>query len=226
MTIDRDGFTTVADVLTSADIAALAATVAEPDVASIERAGSVFGGRNLLTSPIVREIARGDKLIRLLAPHIANPRPVRALFLDKTPAANWPVLWHQDLTIAVDRRHDIEGWGPWSVKAGVVHVEPPPSILERMLTIRLHLDDSHANNGPLRVLPGTHRLGRLKRDQIADLRREIAEAICVAAAGAALLVRPLLLHASSPATKPSRRRVIQIEYAPADSLPPPLRWAN
>jgi ectoine hydroxylase-related dioxygenase (phytanoyl-CoA dioxygenase family) len=86
--------------------------------------------------------------------------------------------------------------------------------LEAMLAVRLHLDDCGPDNGPLRVIPGSHRLGRLRRDQIAACRQEIEEVVCNAQAGAALLLRPLLLHASSPARTPSHRRVIHIEFAP------------
>src|SRR5262245_7189469 len=75
---------------------------------------------------------------------------VRGLFFDKTPRANWKVSWHQDLTIAVRVRIEAPGFGPWSLKAGVVHVQPPAEILERMATVRLHLDDCSESNGPLR----------------------------------------------------------------------------
>jgi ectoine hydroxylase-related dioxygenase (phytanoyl-CoA dioxygenase family) len=167
-----------------------------------------------------------SRAVRRLAEPIVGPHaiPVRGLFFDKTPEANWPVLWHQDLTIAVAERHDVQGWGPWSVKAGIVHVEAPGALLATMLTIRLHLDDCGADNGPLRVLPGSHRLGRLDRKRIEDLRREIPEVTCNAPAGAAVLMRPLILHASSPASAPSHRRVIHLEYARADALPCPLSW--
>ena len=223
MSIDKDGFELVPGALTAAEIDALSDAVAGKAVAHAQRKQSTFGGRNLLD---VQEIATlANRLKAIVAQHVPNPRPVRALFFDKTPDANWPVLWHQDLTIAVDRRIEKTGWGPWSTKAGVVHVEPPVQILERMLAVRLHIDESDTNNGPLRVLPGTHRLGRLRRERIADLRNEVQEVACTAPIGAALLMRPLLLHASSPAQTPSHRRVVQIEYAPADALPEPLEWA-
>ncbi len=93
----------------------------------------------------------------------ADCRLVRGLFFDKTPGANWPVAWHQDLTLAVAERREIAGWSNWSVKAGVPHVQPPVDILERMVTLRLQLDDCGADNGPLRVLPGSHCLGRIGR---------------------------------------------------------------
>ena len=124
------------------------------------------------------------------------------LFLDKIPSANF---------------------GGWSVKKGVVHVQPPASVLENMLTLRVHLDDCDADNGPLRVLRGSHRYGRLNDGQVEDLKHTSEEVICVVPAGGVLLMRPLVLHASSPAKIPRHRRVIHLEYA-ADPLPAPLRW--
>jgi len=147
----------------------------------------------------------------------------RALFFDKTERANWKVAWHQDLTITVRRRIDVPGYGPWSTKAGIVHVQPPVEVLERMLAVRVHLDDCRADNGPVRVLPGTHRQGRLSSDAIEDLKRSIAPVECVAERGAILAFRPLLLHASSPAQSPSRRRVVHFEFAVGE-LPGGLQW--
>ena len=223
-TPQTDGFALATGVLGGAQIEALRHLAGQG--ASLRRGGNAYGGRNLLHMPEVRNLA-ANRAIRDLIEPIVGPTavPVRALFFDKTPEANWPVLWHQDLTIAVAERHDREGWGPWSTKAGVPHVEPPTGVLATMLTIRLHLDDCHANNGPLRVIPGSHVLGRLTRDQIQAHRQSSEEVTCLAPEGSALLMRPLLLHASSPAKTPSHRRVLHIEFAPESILPPPLRWA-
>jgi hypothetical protein len=228
-TLENEGFAVVAAVLSDTGIAHLH-TIMEADHRPITRArrtGRTYGARNLLAIPAIAEQARAPAIRRLIEPIVgSNAIAVRALFFDKTPGANWPVLWHQDLTIAVAERHDLPGWGPWSVKAGVVHVEPPCALLARMLTIRLHLDDCDANNGPLRVIPGSHRLGRLTRDAIKAVRASATEQTLIADSGSAILMRPLLLHASSPATNPGHRRVIHIEYACGNALPPPLTWAS
>lgn len=222
--IDRDGYAVVSGVLPEVAIQRLHAVVVEGGT-HLTRGRSAYGGRNLLDVPGVRNLAAERSIRALIEPIVGKAAiPVRSLFFDKTPEANWPVLWHQDLTVAVADRHDREGWGPWSIKAGVTHVEPPAALLATMLTIRLHLDDCHTDNGPLRILPGSHRLGRLTRDRIRALTAT-GEVSCLAPAGAALIMRPLLLHASSPAARPDHRRVIHIEYAPADALPHPLRWA-
>jgi ectoine hydroxylase-related dioxygenase (phytanoyl-CoA dioxygenase family) len=153
----------------------------------------------------------------------ADAFPVRALLFDKAPAANWKVPWHQDTAIAVAERTDTPGFIGWSVKDGVTHVHPPADILERMVALRIHLDDCGPENGPLRMLPGSHRHGKLDEEEIEHWRRTTEEVSCCLAPGDVLVLRPLLLHSSSPAKSPSRRRVIHLEYA-CDPLPGGLRW--
>ncbi|HEV7504476.1 MAG TPA: phytanoyl-CoA dioxygenase family protein [Thermoanaerobaculia bacterium] len=184
------------------------------------------GVRNVLgKSAKLCELATAGAPARL-AEELLGPaaRPIKLTVFDKTPQANWKVPWHQDLTIAVTHRQEVEGFGPWSVKDGVPHVQPPVSILGNILAIRLHLDDTPPTNGALRVLPGTHRLGRLSESKIASLRRELTETLCAVPAGAAMLMSPLLLHASSLAVTPGRRRVLHFEYS-AVQLPGGLSWA-
>jgi hypothetical protein len=187
------------------------------------------GRRGMLSLPAVADIARAPELMALVRPHFAmQPRPVRALLFNKMPEANWLVSWHQDLTIAVRERVETPGfealgYRAWSVKEGVPHVQPPCELLARMLTVRLHLDDADETNGALRVLPESHQFGRLPAEQIAELREQGNEVVCLAAAGDALLMRPLLLHASSRSTNGRPRRVLHIEYAGFE-LPAPLAW--
>ena len=181
--------------------------------------------RNLLqVFPEVRRLAESAAVGALVQP-VLGPAAfaVRGLFFDKTPEANWKVPWHQDLTIAVRSRIEAPGFGPWSVKSGVNHVQPPTEILERMVTVRLNLDDCTEQNGPLRVLPGSHRFGRLSSEAIRDLRDRTSPVSCVAKRGGALLMRPLLLHASSRALSPYHRRIIHLEFA-AELLPEGLEW--
>ena len=182
------------------------------------------GERRLLAHPEVAELARSETLLRHLRPHLARePHPVRAILFDKTPAANWFVAWHQDLTVALQERVETPGFGPWSVKEGLPHVQPPVEMLAQMLTLRLHLDPADETNGALRVLPGTHRRGRLAPGDIAACRADGEEVVCRANTGDALLMRPLLLHASGRATSARHRRVLHLEYAGFD-LPAGLRW--
>jgi ectoine hydroxylase-related dioxygenase (phytanoyl-CoA dioxygenase family) len=228
--LDRDGFLIIPGVLGPAESRALTdafeAAVAAETPGQARRAGSVYGLRNVLSDvPKARHVAASPAVRALVEPVLGRDCfAVRGILFDKTPDANWKVIWHQDMSIAVRARHDVPGWGPWSEKAGVPHVQPPACVLERMLAVRLHLDPCGPENGPLRVLPGTHTLGRLSPAEISRLRAERDGVICAVEQGGALLMRPLLLHASSAAQLPERRRVLHIEYAAADPLPGGLEW--
>lgn len=217
--IDRDGWAVTPPVVPQFEIDRLLGELAP--LASDERGGV----RNLLElSPAARVLA-ASPAVRSTAESVLGPHcfAVRAILFDKTAGANWKVVWHQDLTIAVRERASMPGFGPWSEKAGVPHVQPPTELLERMLAVRVHLDDCDAINGPVRVISGSHRAGRLSATAV-DAWRAAAEAVdCVAERGAILAFRPLILHASSPATTPAHRRVVHIEFA-ADELPAPLDW--
>jgi len=148
---------------------------------------------------------------------------VRTTLFDKTEGANWKVPWHQDVTIAVGEQIDAEGYGPWSVKEGVVHVQPPAAVLERMVTIRMHLDPCPATNGALRVMPGTHRLGRINQNDAQKYVHEDSAICCEAAPGEALIMRPLLVHASSASINPAHRRVLHFDFANGE-LTNGLQW--
>jgi ectoine hydroxylase-related dioxygenase (phytanoyl-CoA dioxygenase family) len=192
-------------------------------VAPLAQAGR-GGARNLLDEPRIATLAASTALRQFATAVLGHACfAVRALFFDKTPDANWKVVWHQDLTVATQKRCNVANYGPWTEKAGVPHVQPPTDILEHMLAVRLHLDPCTIDTGPVRVISGTHRLGRLAAEAIDRIRADQAESLCLAAEGAILAFRPLLLHASSPATRPAHRRVIHIEYAARD-LAPPLVW--
>jgi hypothetical protein len=157
---------------------------------------------------------------RLLGP---AARPVRAIFFDKNAEQNWSLGWHQDRTVAVRARRDVPGFTAWTVKAGIDHVVPPFDYLERMLTLRIHLDDVGADNAPLLVAPGSHRLGRIAEPDIAAAVARFGVSPCLAAAGDVWAYRAPILHASERARAPARRRVVQI-FVSADDLPGGLEW--
>ena len=179
--------------------------------------------RNLLRVPIVRDLAKLEPVRQLVAAILGKDCfAVRGMLFNKMPASNWKVVWHQDKTIAVRERIEQPNFGPWSMKAGVVHVQPPASVMANMLAVRLHLDDRHEDNGPLRVVPCSHKAGNLSSEEI-EARRTHPSVICTVARGGAILMRPLLLHASSSSSKPATRRVVHLEFA-ADELPSGLEW--
>ena len=150
-------------------------------------------------------------------------RPVRAILFDKNPAANWTLGWHQDRTICVAARRETPGFGPWTLKSGLHHVEPPFDLLAAMVTLRVHLDDVPADNGPLLVAPGSHRLGRVAEREIDDIVRACGRFACTAQAGDVWLQATPILHASRAAARPARRRVLQLDYSALD-LPGGLEW--
>jgi hypothetical protein len=226
-TLERDGFAFARNAISLHLVEELRAICAEarsgPSVA--RRGNSVYGIRNLLTTvPEIRRIVCQSPFIdgplRVLG---QQAQPVMGVFFDKTPEANWPIPWHQDVTIRVRQRIETPGFEPRPVKDGQVHMLPPVGISEQILAIRIHMDDATSKHGALRVVPGSHRRGRLSNEEILQSHTEDAAVTCEAFTGDVMLMRPLLLHASSVCEQPGHRRVIQIEYA-AFQLPGELEW--
>ena len=184
-----------------------------------------YAARDILRK--IPEISRliMDEKTKVILNSVLGPSffAVRGLLFNKVPAANWKVAWHQDLAIAVKERKEWGGFGPWSVKAGITHCLAPDWLLEKMLAFRIHLDDCNETNGPLKVIPESHRLGRLNQKEISNYVMKTKPITCVVPKGGILLMRPLLIHSSSPASKPGNRRVIHLEFAVED-LPGGLNW--
>jgi hypothetical protein len=225
--IERDGFATVNDVLGGEAVADLALTCDEIVDHHVAGGGRECGVRNLLSWPEVAALAQSAALRSLVAPVLGpQARVTRGILFDKKDGANWGVLWHQDLSLAVAERIDLLGWGPWSLKDGVKHVQPPVAVLERMLTLRVHIDACADDNGPLKVVRGSHRMGRLGAREITVLRERSGSHSCAATAGSVLMMRPLLVHSSTPAERPARRRVIHLEYVDPSALPDRIRLCD
>lgn len=183
---------------------------------------AVYGVRNLLNlSPPVREFSQSAAVEKIVGKFLGkSARVVRAIYFDKVPEVNWKVPWHQDLTIAVREKRETEGFTAWTRKAEIWHVQPPARILEKMLTLRFHLDDADETNGALKVVAGSHKR-RLSSAEVQKMSKPFT--LCRASKGDVLLMRPLLVHSSSAGTKPKHRRVIHLEFA-AESLPNNLSW--
>jgi len=181
--------------------------------------------RNLLNVvDSVSRLAQAPKIRQLIEPVLGKACfPIKGILFDKNQPANWKVPWHQDLTIAVESRVEASGFGPWSVKEGIIHVQPPSEVLEELLAVRIHLDDCKSLNGALRVIPGTHKLGRLRQADLASAIAGREARVCEVGLGGVLLMRPLLVHASSASINPRHRRVIHLEFA-IRSLPNGLKW--
>ena len=185
-----------------------------------QRKAVAFGVRNLLNvAPVVKEFAASDVVRKLVEPIAGEKaRVVRAIFFDKTPEANWKVPFHQDLTIAVREQKDVEGFSAWTRKADIFHVQPPATLLENIVSLRVHLDDTDESNGALRVVVGSHRFGRLSAAQIQKMKVKGKTVTCRVGKGGAMLMRPLLLHASSAATNALHRRVLHFEFSSVELL--------
>ena len=153
----------------------------------------------------------------------AQAQSVRAILFDKSDEANWVLGWHQDRTIAVRERIEVEGYGNWTLKAGTTHVEPPFAILDRMITMRVHLDDVNAENAPLLIVPGSHRLGRVAEGEIDGVVEAADTLACLASAGDVWIYATAILHASEASRQPTHRRVLQIDFS-AEQLPDGLQW--
>lgn len=216
---DEAGFVVVDDVIDSKRCDELGAEV---DSVAAEHAGS----RNLLSHPSCRSLAtmlKQHPQIGHLLPRAAVA--VQCTLFNKTEQKNWLVSFHQDLSVPVRTYVDSSHWGGWSQKEGQWFAQPPDELLSNMVAVRLHLDASTFENGPLRIVPGSHQFGRLSTAQAEEQRQRAVEIPLHSPKGGALVIRPLLLHASSKATRPTARRVLHFLFGPA-LLPNGLDWAD
>ncbi|PYY12056.1 MAG: phytanoyl-CoA dioxygenase [Acidobacteria bacterium] len=182
------------------------------------------GLRNLLDLQMIRELACSES-VRGLAEAALGEHcfAVRGVFFDRPSNSNWKSCFHQDLTIEVQSRREAPGFENWTVKDRVQHVEPPSEVLRSMVSVRLHLDDSRSDNGPLRIFRGSHKNGRLDQAQIDQIVGSETPVECRVPVGGALMMKPLVVHGSSSALNSMHRRAIHIDYA-AEELPYSLQW--
>ncbi len=155
----------------------------------------------------------------------AEAQATKATYFDKTPESNWLVPWHQDLTITVTERLDLEGFTHWRAKAGLWHVQPPLEVLTNTVALRVHIDPCGSENGALRVIPGSHRHGVIDERAIDELSTGDAPVDLEVDRGDLIAMAPLLLHSSRRASVPRHRRVLHLEYSSA-VLPGRLGWSG
>jgi hypothetical protein len=215
------GFAVIESVFDRTEVAYLSV---ELEAAQLKR--SRAGIRHAMRIAAVARFANDARLLdiaqRALGP---NACPFRATLFDKSPKSNWLVVWHQDTALPLKERREVEGWGPWSVKDRIAYAHAPSHVLEKILALRVQFDDSSANNGPLRVLPGSHRLGVLSDHSLESLISRTEPVDCLAAATGVVAMRPLIVHSSSKSVADVRRRVLHIEYAADWEIADPLKLA-
>jgi hypothetical protein len=216
LTLDRDG----ARLLPGAASGVLPAIEAALAEVPAERAGVRLHGLAGLRALLGTTGTIGAIAAEVLGP---DTQPVRALLLDKSAATNWALGWHQDRTIVVRDRRQVDGFGPWTVKQGLQHVAPPFALLETMVTLRVHLDPVPVDNAPLLVALGSHRRGRIAESAVEAVVRQSRVHVCLAERGDVWVYATPILHASDAAVRPARRQVLQVDYA-ARSLPGGLEW--
>lgn len=171
------------------------------------------GARHLLGLEPVSRLSRDPRLIDIASGWLGTTAiPFKATLFEKSPKADWLVAWHQDTALPMAERREAAGWGPWSDKLGVQYAHAPARVLEQVVALRVHLDDSTAENGPLRVLPGTHTHGVLTDSQVRVCSLRVDPVECIVTAGGVLVMRPLIIHASSKIRRSAFRRVLHLEY--------------
>lgn len=175
--------------------------------------------------PRVAALAVSRKLMAVAASYLpGQPELVRAIYFDKSPENNWYVTWHQDQTVAVSERFELDNWGPWSLKAGAWHVQPPLEVLDEMVTIRIHLDQATASNGCLKVIPGSQRKGLIDVSRVHEHVHRERAVLCESPLGGAVVMRPHILHASEKSASSQPRRILHFEYS-SYKLPDGITWS-
>ncbi len=225
--IDKNGFAIIPNVFSENDINTIASYIDEVDISSetFRKSANLFAIRQFLKEvPKAKRELFNDNLKSIVHSIFGEDYfVVKSIYFDKPEESNWFVSYHQDLTISVNTKSDIEGYSSWTVKQGQFAVQPPINILENIYTIRIHLDDTTEENGALKVVPQSHNKGTYRPETI-DWNTE-TEAVCNVDKGGIMIMKPLLLHSSSRTTNNKRRRVLHIELADKE-LPQEIQWAE
>jgi ectoine hydroxylase-related dioxygenase (phytanoyl-CoA dioxygenase family) len=225
--IANEGFAIVDAIFSATEIEGLLHTLSQSDTEgpSFRKTSDLFAIRQFFKEiPDAIPIIFNAKLVSLITSIFGTDYfVVKSIYFDKPATSNWFVAYHQDLTISVDKKMNIAGFGPWTIKQNQYAVQPPLPILEDNFTIRIHLDDANAENGALKVLPKSHLKG-ICRPETIDWNT-VTTTICNVKKGSVMLMKPLLLHASGKTTNAVRRRVLHIEFS-RTLLPETLRWSE
>jgi ectoine hydroxylase-related dioxygenase (phytanoyl-CoA dioxygenase family) len=212
--LEREGYAFVPAMFSGAEIDTISDALFSSGLVR-----SRAGIRRAMRHPCVAELAADSRLVELACTALDAPSVAyRATLFDKSPHSNWLVVWHQDTALPRREKREAPGWGPWSMMEGIVYAHAPAEALREVVALRIHLDDSTGDNGPLRILPGTHRQGVLTDHEIQTFTQNISPVDCVSARGGVVAMRPLAIDASSKSACDRSRRVLHIEYTPSRAL--------
>jgi ectoine hydroxylase-related dioxygenase (phytanoyl-CoA dioxygenase family) len=221
MSVDALGFTLLKQIITPDKVQALLAELGQLTLEPLS------GGIRRIDQQVhqIASLAASSEILSIAGRYLSGqPALVRAIYFDKSPDNNWLVTWHQDRTVTVSSRFEADGWRAWSIKAGVWHVQPPIAVLQAMVTIRIHLDDTSLANGCLKVIPSSHTQGILSATAIQEGVHQEQVVYCEVGAGDAVIMRPHILHSSEKSTAPTPRRILHFEYS-SYILPEGISWS-
>jgi len=219
--VNASGFNIVQGVFSGEERNHLLAALSRP---AVKRGRA--GARHLMTHPEIFRVAADKRLLQLARQELGcDAVPFRATLFDKSDRANWLVVWHQDTALPLEHRFDAPGWGPWSLKAGIHYAHAPAWALSRIVALRVYIDDSTTQNGPLRVLPGSHTAGVLTDSEVFAWAAANTAMDCLVGCGGVMAMHPLLIHSSPKLRSAAPRRVLHIEYSDSRDLVEGVRLA-
>ncbi|MFY1047318.1 phytanoyl-CoA dioxygenase family protein [Chryseobacterium sp. GP-SGM7] len=225
--ITENGFTVINSIFSANEIEKISEVIQNIDTSkeTFRKSEDLFAIRQFLKEiPEVKDLIFNENLKTIIKEIFGeNYFTVKSIYFDKPEKSNWYVAYHQDLTISVDKKVELENFAPWTTKQNQFAVQPPLDILENIFTIRIHLDDTDENNGALKVVPKSHAKG-IYRPETIDWNVE-TEKICNVEKGGIMIMKPLLLHGSNRTTNGKKRRVIHIEFSDKE-LPKELNWSE
>ena len=221
------GFTVINTVFSEEEVGEIINVLNNIDTSreNFRKSEDLFAIRQFLKElPEIKDLIFNDSIKRVIKEIFGGKYfVVKSIYFDKPETSNWYVAYHQDLTISVDKKLELQGFGPWTTKQNQFAVQPPLNILENIYTLRIHLDDTDENNGALKVVPKSHSKG-IYRPETIDWNVETEE-IGNVEKGGIMIMKPLTLHGSNRTTNGRKRRVIHIEFSDIE-LPEVLQWSE
>lgn len=225
--LEELGFATIPHVYSEKEIEEILQEISRADKSrdTFRKSSDLFAIRQFLKEiPPIRDLVFNENLKNVISGIFGTDYfAVKSIYFDKPETSNWYVAYHQDLTISVDQKVDLNEFGPWTTKQNQFAVQPPIAILENIFTIRIHLDETDDQNGALKVIEKSHRKGIYRPENI-DWKTE-TERTCHVPQGGIMIMKPLLLHSSNRTTNNKKRRVIHIEFSNVE-LPGNLNWSE